>query len=88
MLPLPCFAVMPAGPTERSTTVYVGKIAATLDDKAVREMLEACGPVKRCAACVQLFVCMLAVLQAVHSQGIRTACFITEGTKEPSGHGS
>eukprot|EP00983_Pelagomonas_calceolata_P078634 1154322-Pelagomonas_calceolata.AAC.5 len=41
-------ACTPAGPIEKSCTVYVGKIASTLDDQALRALLDACGTVKRC----------------------------------------
>lgn len=30
----------------KSTTLYVGKIAATVDDSTIKRLLEACGPVK------------------------------------------
>lgn len=36
----------PSGSAPKSTTVYVGKIAPSLDDSVVRQLLEACGPVK------------------------------------------
>ncbi len=32
---------------DKSCTVYVGKIASSLEDRALRTLLEACGPVKR-----------------------------------------
>lgn len=34
------------GSAPKSTTVYVGKIAPTLEDAVVKQLLEACGPVK------------------------------------------
>lgn len=35
-----------AAAAPKSTTVYVGKIAPTVDDGMVQRLLEACGPVK------------------------------------------
>ncbi len=40
--PRPVSGVMPP----KSTTLYVGKIAPTVDDSVIRALLEACGPIK------------------------------------------
>lgn len=36
----------PSAPAPRSTTVWVGKIAPSIDDPALRQLLDACGPVR------------------------------------------
>ncbi len=37
---------MPPAPVSKATTVYVGKIAATVEDSVIKKLLEACGSVK------------------------------------------
>lgn len=39
-------APRPLAPPEKSTTVYVGKIAASVDDSLIRSLLDACGTVR------------------------------------------